>query len=479
MRPLVWFRSDLRTSDNTALAAAARTASRGVVAVFTITPAQWLEHDWAPVKVDFVLRTLGELSATLASVNIPLKIVQVPGFAQVPSALLELAAACGCDALHFSDEYEVNERRRDDAVRETFAAASIPVFSYTDQVLIEPGTLRTTEGRWYTVFTPFKRAALGRLQRGGGIRLHATPTAQAVSRVAADAVAGSPAEFKGLTRPDLWPAGEKAAARRLREFSLERMAAYHEARDTPSIDGTSALSPYLAIGAISPRQCAAAVLAAEPEALDPRPRRKTGLSTWLSELLWREFYKHLLVGFPRVSMHRPFRVETEAIAWREDADDLEAWKTGQTGIPIIDAGMRQLLTTGWMHNRLRMITAMFLTKNLLIDWRLGERHFMRNLVDGDLANNNGGWQWSASTGTDAAPYFRVFNPVSQSREHDAAGAFIRKFVPELSELDGEAIHEPWTLAPMALSGLGYPSQPLVDLKTSRERAIEAFRGLRA
>lgn len=477
MRPLVWFRSDLRTSDNTALAAAARAATRGVVGVFTITPAQWLQHDWAPVKVDLILRTLRDLSDALSCLNIPLKILHLPRFADVPGALLTLARATSCDALHFNDEYEVNERRRDDAVRETFAAASIPVHSYTDQVLIEPGTLRTTEGRSYAVYTPFKRAALNYLQREGAIRIHALPARQPSVPIAADPIPDALPEFTGLTRPDLWPSGERAAADRLAAFSRTAIVRYHETRDIPSIDGTSTLSPYLAIGAISPRQCAAAAVAAETAALDPRPRRRTGPSTWLSEILWREFYKHLLVGFPRVCMHRPFRVETDSIAWRDDPSNLEAWKTGRTGIPIIDAAMRQMLATGWMHNRLRMIAAMFLTKNLLMDWRAGERHFMRHLVDGDLANNNGGWQWSASTGTDSAPYFRVFNPVSQSRTHDPSGAFIRRFLPQLAHLDDDAIHEPWT-APLALTAVDYPAEPLVDVKGSRERAIEAFRALR-
>lgn len=478
MRPLVWFRADLRTTDNTALAAAARTATRGIVAVFTIAPAQWLSHDWAPVRVDLLLRTLRDLSTALGALNIPLKVLHVPRFADVPSALLTLARDQSCDALHFNDEYEVNERARDEDVRETFSAARIPTHTHTDQVLITPGTLRTTEGRWYTVFTPFKRAALAHLQREGSIRLHPTPTRQLPITIAPDPIPDALPEFNGLKRPDLWPSGEHAAAQRLAAFSRSTLSNYHDTRDTPSVNGTSTLSPYLAIGAISPRQCAAAALAAEPSALDPRPRRKTGPSTWLSEILWREFYKHLLVGFPRVSMHRPFRTETDSIVWRDDPDDLEAWQTGRTGIPIIDAAMRQLLTTGWMHNRLRMIAAMFLTKNLLIDWRLGERHFMRHLVDGDLANNNGGWQWSASTGTDSAPYFRVFNPVSQSRAHDPAGAFIRKFLPQLAHLDNDAIHEPWT-APLALTAIDYPPEPLVDLKDSRERAIEAFRALRA
>ncbi|MEZ6233652.1 MAG: deoxyribodipyrimidine photo-lyase [Phycisphaerales bacterium] len=488
MRPLVWFRADLRTADNSALLAACKAASdpksngsgrHGVVGVFLLAPDQWQEHDWAPVKVDLILRTLAELSKALAALNIPLKIIRADRFADAPKALLKLARACGCDALYFNKEYEINEARRDEAVRDAFEDEGMPVHAFTDQTLLEPGDLRTTEGKWYTVYTPFKKAALARLGDNGGVHPQPAPDKQAKLDIAPDPVPDSLPEFDGLRRPDLWPAGEGAAMDRLHKFAAVALDSYHERRDSPATAGTSTLSPYLAIGAISPRQCAAAAIDAEPRALDPKPRRKTGPSTWLSEVLWREFYKHLLVGYPRVVRGRPFRLDTEHIEWRDDPEGLEAWKAGRTGVPIVDAGMRQLAATGWMHNRLRMVTAMFLTKNLLVDWREGERHFMRNLVDGDLANNNGGWQWSASTGTDAAPYFRVFNPVSQSRTHDPDGTYIRRFVPELADVEGEAVHEPWTIPGLLRGGLDYPSEPIVDLKSTRERAIEAFRAIKA
>lgn len=479
MRPLVWFRSDLRTQDNTALSAACRASSDGVVAVFLLAPGQWRDHDWAPVKVDLLLRTLGELSRSLGELGIPLKIARAERFQDAAAALRRIAERCGCQTIHYNAEYEFNESQRDAQVGEAMEGAGIGVVAHTDQVLIEPGTLRTTEGRWYTIFTPFKRAALAMLQRTGGVRVRGAPAKQADIGITADPIPEALPEFPGRTRPDLWPAGERIAGTRLSSFAEASLDGYHERRDNPAEAGTSSLSPYLTIGAISPRQCAAAAIAAEPIALDPGTRRKTGPSTWLSEILWREFYKHLLVGFPRLCMGRPFRLETEAIAWRDDPEGLEAWKQGRTGVPIVDAGMRQMLSTGWMHNRVRMVTAMFLTKNLLIDWREGERHFMRHLVDGDLANNNGGWQWSASTGTDAAPYFRVFNPVSQSRTHDPEGVYIRRFVPELAGIEGAAIHEPWTLPATLLAGLDYPDAPIVDLKESRERAIEAFRAIKA
>lgn len=202
---------------------------------------------------------------------------------------------------------------------------------------------------------------------------------------------------------------------------------------------------------------------------------KVGAVTWINELLWREFYKHVLVGYPRVSRHRAFRPETEALAWRDAPEELLAWQQARTGLPIIDAAMRQLLETGWMHNRLRMVVAMFLTKNLLIDWREGERFFMRHLIDGDLAANNGGWQWSASTGTDSAPYFRIFNPLSQSEKFDAEGVFIKHWLPELAGLNEKDVHNPANLGGL-FGGVDYPP-PMVNLSTSRLRALAAFKNL--
>jgi deoxyribodipyrimidine photo-lyase len=278
------------------------------------------------------------------------------------------------------------------------------------------------------------------------------------------------------TPPDslrqLWPAGEEAARERLATFTLEELWCYEERRDLPAQPGTSQLSPYLAAGVLSPRQCLHAALQGNQGEFDSG---NPGAVCWINELLWREFYKHILVGYPRVSRHRAFRLETERLAWRRAPDELDAWQQGRTGIPIIDAAMRQLLATGWMHNRLRMVVAMFLSKNLLIDWREGERWFMRHLIDGDLAANNGGWQWSASTGTDAAPYFRIFNPINQSQRFDPEGRFLRRWLPELAHLDTRDIHNPAGLGGLFAED-GYPV-PLVDLGASRDRALAAFRRL--
>jgi deoxyribodipyrimidine photo-lyase len=286
-----------------------------------------------------------------------------------------------------------------------------------------------------------------------------------------------PARVKGFESsvdPGLWPAGERAAAKRLEAFVDGRISRYKTDRELPGVDGTSTLSPYLAVGAISPRQCLKAAVEWNKGKLSGG---HPGADQWIAELIWREFYRHVLVAFPRVCMGRAFKSETDRIRWRYDEGEFAAWCEGRTGYPIVDAAMRCLNATGWMHNRLRMVAAMFLAKDLLIDWRWGEKYFMQRLVDGDLASNNGGWQWSASTGTDAAPYFRIFNPVSQSRKCDPEGVFIRKWVPELAGVSGDEVHDPSELPPLVRAGLRYPEK-MVDHGEARERVMSAFAAVR-
>ncbi len=478
MRPLVWFRSDLRVGDNAALHAATRAATRGVVGVYLLSPAQWREHDDAPAKVDLILRTLRELSSSLRELNIPLLIADAPRFADAPERLLALAKRHSCNALFFNREYEVNESRRDAGVERAFAAAGLGTHGFDDQVLAPPGEVRTGEGRYYTVFSPFKRALYARMSERGVPTVLSGPMRQPELACKGDEVPAGVEGFESTIDPALWPAGEAHARARLESFVARRIASYKRDRDFPATDGTSALSPYLNIGCVSVRQCVHAAIEANAGSRSPLDAGNEGITHWISELIWREFYIHIMVGFPRVCMGRAFQPATEAIRWHERREHLDAWKAGRTGVPIVDAGLRQMLATGWMHNRVRMIAAMYLTKNLFIDWREGERHFMRHLVDGFLASNNGGWQWSASTGTDAAPYFRIFNPVSQSQKFDPDGAYIRRWVPELGDVEGEAIHEPWTLPALLRSRLDYP-EPLVDLSRSRAAAIDAFRAIKA
>jgi len=480
MRSIVWFRSDLRTHDHRALAAASSAAGNtGVIGVFLLAPAQWKQHDWGGTKVRFILRTLRELSAALAKLNIPLIVERADTFADAPEVLAKLAAKHTCTALYYAREYEINEQARDAAVAARLAKDNIKVHAVDDQCIIEPGAVRTGEDRVYTVFTPFKKAWY-KVVEDRGMAAPLPPLAkQPRLDIAPSAIPDSLPGFETLVPDHLWPAGEDAALARLRSFSGKPLIQYKHYRDLPAEDGTSKLSPYLAIGAISPRTCLHAAIEANEGKLDnPKPNR-AGQTHWISELVWREFYKHILVGFPRVCMGRAFKPATDRIEWSDNQSQFDAWREGRTGVPIVDAGMRQLLTTGWMHNRVRMITAMYLTKDLFINWRKGEQHFMRHLIDADLSQNNGGWQWSASTGTDAAPYFRIFNPVSQSRKFDASGEYIRRFVPELAGLEGGEdgeIHDPSDLPALLHTQLDYP-QPIVDRATIRDRVLGAFKAL--
>jgi deoxyribodipyrimidine photo-lyase len=475
MRTLVWFRRDLRASDNTALSEAARSSPKGVVGVFVICPEEWRLHDDAPVKVEFWLRNLRELSRVLEGLRIPLKIVQATTRRDIARLLLEAAKAAACDRLFYNHEYEVNEQARDQSVVKHLTKAGVECRGFHDHVVFDPATIRTGEGRFYTVYTPFKKSWIKRAEQDK-VEVLPVPKKQEATGIAPDAVPERVEGFVSAVDPALWPGGEAHAMKRLSGFCESRLRAYKEQRDTPSIDATSMLSPYLNAGVVSPRQCIVMARDANGGRYDDRAPGHAGGAHWISEVIWREFYQHVLVGFPRVCMHRAFRPATERLVWEQNPEHLQRWKEGRTGVPIVDAAMRQMNTMGWMHNRLRMVAAMYFTKDLFLDWRLGERYFMQTLVDGDLGSNNGGWQWSASTGTDAAPYFRIFNPASQSKRCDPDGEFIRRWVPELRDVEGEAIHEPGALPGLLRQRVEYP-EPLVDHDVARERVLRAFKGL--
>lgn len=471
MRQLIWFRNDLRIHDNSALSAALQTGP--TLAVFTLSPQQWLAHDDAPCKVDFLLRNLTELQQSLATLNVPLLIRTADPWQHAPEVIEQLCHTFKIGAVHVNTEYGSHESQRDAAVGTRLVEQGILFHSHLDQLLFKPGSILTQGGTYFKVFSQFKKACYKQLYDCIPASL-AAPKAQPPLAIASDPVPSEVAGFNATSSAlqALWPAGEQAALLRLQRFVGNAIADYSVQRDFPALPGTSQLSPYLVAGVVSIRQCLHAALAANQGEF---ASGQQGVTTWLNELLWREFYTHILVGYPRVSRNRAFKAETEALAWRDSAQDLLAWQQGRTGFPIIDAAMRQLLATGWMHNRLRMIVAMFLTKNLLIDWREGERFFMQQLIDGSLAANNGGWQWSASTGTDAVPYFRIFNPISQSKRFDPEGNFIRHWLPELKHLSAKEIHQP-PLSTDLLAKTEYP-KPIVDLAASRERALHAFKNL--
>ncbi len=435
MRVLFWFRKDLRLDDNSGLTAAARDATGDVVPFYASDPAILSRPDIAPLRVAFVLDALADLAAACERAGSRLALAH----GEPAATVLAAARASGADAVYWNDEYEPDLVARDAEVERVLVDAGLVVRRFHDRLLLPPDAVRTKDGRPYVVYSAFRRAC------------EALPVPLAaphppVARLAAHHLpARPPATLAALGFPDppaqareAWPGGASAAGRRLAEFLEEGLARYARGRDFPAQGAHSRLSPDLKFGTIGVRRVAAAVHAA---AASDR-RLSADAAKFVSELRWRDFYAQVLFHHPHAATGA-FRREFDAIRWRGEDGWVEAWKAGRTGYPIVDAGMRELAQTGFMHNRVRMIVASFLTKDLLIPWQEGERWFMQNLVDGDLANNNGGWQWAAGTGTDAQPYFRIFNPVLQGRKFDPDGAYVRRWVPELAGVPADRVHEPW------------------------------------
>ncbi|QHM95789.1 deoxyribodipyrimidine photo-lyase [Kosakonia sacchari] len=464
---LVWFRADLRVHDNLALAAACRSDNAQVKALFIATPAQWRQHNMAPRQAACLNAHLNALQQALAEKGIPLIYREAADFTDSVQTVVDVCGREQVSHLFYNYQYEFNERQRDAAVEK--ALPNVACQGFDDSVMLAPGSVMTGNHEMYKVFTPFKNAFLRRLKADLPQCVAAPHPREGVEVAVEPITLDYPQqEFD----ENLFPADEKSALARLRQFCQQQAAAYEQQRDFPAIEGTSRLSACLATGALSPRQCLHRLLAEQPRALDGGPG-----AVWLNELIWREFYRHLMTYHPALCKHRPFIAWTDKVQWQENAGHLQAWQRGNTGYPIVDAAMRQLNATGWMHNRLRMITASFLVKDLLIDWRHGERYFMSQLIDGDFAANNGGWQWAASTGTDAAPYFRIFNPTTQGERFDADGAFIRHWLPELKNVPEKSVHQPWDWADKHGVKLDYP-RPIVDHKQARTATLAAYEAAR-
>lgn len=472
---LIWFRQDLRIHDHVALWHA--TQSNQCIALVILSPEQWQLHDDAAIKIDLYLRQLQQLQLQLAQLNIPLITLNIAFWQEITLPILTLCQALNIRHLHANIEFGYNERQRDQQLQNALQKANIECHFYHDRTIFPTGALLNKSGQAYQVFGAFKKACYESLSMSLP-QCYPEISAQQPIQLQSQFMTKIPSFTDLYPHQSLssdistfWQVGEQHAWQMLDQFIEDKVEHYAKERDFPHLNATSQLAAYLNIGVISIRQCLQRLFQAQ---FGYFHLENQGQQIWLDELLWREFYQHILWHFPRVSQHQPFKLPTKQMQWRNAPKDLIAWQQGQTGIPIVDAGMRQLLATGWMHNRVRMICAMFLSKNLLIDWRLGEAWFMQHLIDGDLAANNGGWQWCASTGTDAVPYFRIFNPVTQSQKFDAEGDYLRQWLPELAHLDAKTIHEPYAKNPP--QDLNYP-KPIVDLKSSRIRVIEAFKNL--
>ncbi|KAI0771551.1 DNA photolyase, FAD-binding/Cryptochrome [Trametes elegans] len=513
-----WMRmEDMRIRDNRALALASAQAQKDgipLVALFVLSAQDYIAHDRSARRVDFTLRNLEQIRADLNKLNIPLYTVSHKTRTKLPGFVHDLLLQWNASHVFGNMEYEVDELRRDLAVCQIAQKQGRIACTFVhDKCIVPPGDVRTKDGRGYTVYSPFLRSWAPVVEKAAAHHLDEAPLPKANDHsvhkhpvLAKLFKVEVPHEVEGFSLDleererisTFWPAGEHAAHQMLYRFlytaarntqfgavdpladgakevdvtKKSRLGKYKDARDMLDADTTSRLSPYLATGVISARACVREALKASgKKKLDVS--RDTGVGRWIQELAWRDFYTHIVSLFPRVSMGRPFQEKYADVRWETNPEHLQAWKDGKTGVPIVDAAMRQARTMGWMHNRARMIAAMFLVKDLMIDWRLGEKYFMETLIDGDLASNNGGWQWSASTGVDPAPYFRIFNPYTQSQKTDPGGEYIRFFVPELAKVRGPELHKP---PPGVADKLGYPL-PLVDHNEARQRAIHRYKNI--
>lgn len=470
MTTIVWFRQDLRTRDNPALSAA---AARGrVIPLFILDTANsgsrwqlggasrwWLHHSLATLRSN-----LGNLVLLRGDPH---------------ELLAPIAKKLGASAVYWNRCYEPFAIARDTELKASLLKLGVDVQSFSGGLLHEPWEVTTGKGGPFKVYTPYWRASLAKSV--------VSPLPKVVLPEDKLATSGDRLEDWDLRpiKPNwaegwekLWTPGESGALARLDAFLKKDLSGYRECRERPDLPGTSRLSPHLHWGEISPRQIWARLSLAAEEL-----RKRDGANKFLSEIGWREFAYHLIYHFPSLP-ERNWRQAFDAYPWRDSAADLKSWQQGRTGFPLVDAGMRELWQTGWMHNRVRMITASFLVKHLRIDWRLGEAWFWDTLLDADLANNAAGWQWVAGSGADASPYFRIFSPIAQGQKFDPNGDYVRRWCPELAGLPNEAIHAPFRASPETLSRAGVIlgrtySLPIADHDRARLAALDGYQKVRA
>jgi deoxyribodipyrimidine photo-lyase len=475
---LVWFRRDLRLADNPALHAAAGSGAH-VVALYIHAPAE--EGPWAAGAASrwWLHHSLASLDAALRARGVSLTLRTGTSL----QALVEVARETGATAVHWNSAYEPALVERDTGIKAELRRQGLQCHSHNASLLVEPWDLRTALGGPYRVFTPFWRAAQERLRELPPPLPPPpllTPTPRPPGSVALPALGLLPGVAWDQGLAATWTPGEMGALTRLGEFCRDALATYDTGRNRPDLAGSSRLSPHLRFGEVGPRQCLAAVQSLQAH-LSPEAARSA--ESFVRELGWREFAYHLLHHFPHTT-ERPLDERFERFAWTAAPAWLEAWQRGRTGYPIVDAGLRELWTTGWMHNRVRMIAASLLTKNLRQHWLAGARWFWDTLVDADLASNTLGWQWTAGCGADAAPFFRIFNPVLQAERYDPERAYLRRWLPELARLPDAWIHRPWQAPAPVLAAAGvqlgrdYPL-PIVDFPASRQAALDAYGAMRA
>jgi deoxyribodipyrimidine photo-lyase len=436
-----------------------------VIPVFILEDAFKTGPDVGAARAAFLLQSVDSLRKNLNHLGYPLVIRQGKSTELIPQLATELKA----EAVFCNARYEPYAEGRDQKISSELQTLGVPLRVFKDAVVWERREILTKTGNPYTVFTPYSKAWKALPIPAPKPKLKATT--QKFPSIASDPLPLNPKELGYPLQQTIPATGERAASERLKLFLGKHVCQYAEQRNYPAVDGTSQLSPHLRCGTIGIRTILAEL---NKRRADANAVELKNCDIFLSELIWREFYTQILVNFPHVSKGA-FRPEYDRLEWSDNEAHFQAWCAGLTGFPIVDAAMRCLNATGNMHNRLRMIVAMFLTKDLLINWQRGERYFMQQLLDGDKAANNGGWQWSAGTGTDAAPYFRIFNPVSQGEKFDANGDFVRQWVPELKTLPSAVIHQPWEYPLFAQTGY---VKRIIDHREQREKCLAMFKAVK-
>lgn len=483
-----WYKRDLRTFDNRSLSLAARKSKEAgvpLICVFLLSPEDYKAHFTSPARIDFDLRTLKIVQEDLSDLDIPLYMETVEKRKSLPSRLIELCRGWGAKHVYCNIEYEVDELRRETLLTHKCLDKGISFTVVHDDVVVAPGELQTGNGKQYAVYSPWLRAWIAHIDKNPHLLEPSPapdknpPSARSTFTDLFEMSVPTAPEGKQLTEEEmkrfehLWPAGEHAAHERLEKFLATSIKKYKDSRNMPGIDGTAKLSVHHSAGTLAARTSVR--MARDANTTKKLDGGNAGHGTWISEIAWRDFYKHVLAHWPYICMFKPFKYEYTNVQWEYNDEHFDRWCKGATGFPIVDAAMRQCRATAYIHNRCRMIVASFLSKDLLLDWRLGEKYFMEHLIDGDFASNNGGWGFSASVGVDPQPYFRIFNPLLQSEKFDPSGDYIRKWLPELKGVKGSAIHDPYGRgAGKEAERAGYP-RSIVDHKVCRERALARYK----
>ncbi|KAF9330501.1 hypothetical protein BGZ91_000113 [Linnemannia elongata] len=484
---LMWFRNDLRVQDNRALIEASKRAQidqekkKYLFGLYIISEKEWASHDEAPIKIDFWMRNLEKLRESLGKLNIPLIVKKAGTKAEVVGLVESTVKDHGVSHVFWNAEYLVDEMARDAKVKE--ALVKLPgtyVEEFDDQFVVPPTDIKTKIGEHFTSFTAFSTTWHNLVETDPKfLKLSEFPSANpdTAQQLYAGLFSATIPTLPQHTLDEedverLYPAGEDIAHKRLDAFMQEKIKRYDITRDCLQEQDQQSLSPYIVSGVLSSRQCVAAARAVNNNKIIVG---SNGVKAWIKELVWRDFYRYIALAFPRVCKNHAYVAFTEHLRYSNDDRKFQMWCQGKTGYPIVDAGMRQLNATGYMHSRVRNITACFLVKDLLINWQRGERYFMSNLIDGDFPANNGSWQWCASTGVEGQPYFRILNPLTQSQKFDPSGDYIRQWVPELRNLTDKQVHDPYhSMSAKDFGKLAYP-KPIVDHAEAKKKYVDEFK----